>query len=328
MWNKTSEEKILEFKKLYELKISATKIATITNVHHTTVRTNLKKLGLTFTNKKYSVNDQYLDTIDTEDKAYFLGLFASDGYNNEKRSTIEISLQEGDIDILEKLKQKLEYTGPLTYQNRTSVNRKNKFKLSIRSKKLSERLKKLGFPQKKSLILQCPNYNIIPKHLYNHFLRGYIDGDGTIHVNKNLFRSHISLCGSIFFIPEMKEKIQEILDIKVTSYINTRNRKNPLGILCISTPNRIIRLLNYLYDNANIYMNRKYNKNIEYRQKFYELKSNGKIKNKLSKKEINEIIRAKINRTNTNINLAKQYKTSIWKINNIWSNYRKSLNYE
>ncbi len=47
----------------------------------------------------YKINDYYFSDIDTEDKAYFLG---TDGYINDKRKYVYLTLQETDKDILEK----------------------------------------------------------------------------------------------------------------------------------------------------------------------------------------------------------------------------------
>ena len=43
---------------------------------------------------KYTLNKNYFDVIDFQNKAYCLGYFMADGYNNEKRGVIEISCSE------------------------------------------------------------------------------------------------------------------------------------------------------------------------------------------------------------------------------------------
>ena len=57
--------------------------------------------------RKYITNENFFDTIDTEAKAYFLGLMYADG-NNYVRGThsyeMSIALEEGDKYILEKFR--------------------------------------------------------------------------------------------------------------------------------------------------------------------------------------------------------------------------------
>ena len=57
-------------------------------------------------NRTYSVNDEYFDNIDTQNKAYFLGFLFADGNNCMQKSAIRIALQEKDRDILEKNKNR------------------------------------------------------------------------------------------------------------------------------------------------------------------------------------------------------------------------------
>lgn len=39
---------------------------------------------------KYVVNKNFFDCVDTEEKAYILGLLYADGHNNEKNYTIGV----------------------------------------------------------------------------------------------------------------------------------------------------------------------------------------------------------------------------------------------
>ena len=52
----------------------------------------------------YSVCDHIFDNIDTEEKAYWLGFLYADGYVSEFNSTIELSLEEKDLQHLERFR--------------------------------------------------------------------------------------------------------------------------------------------------------------------------------------------------------------------------------
>ncbi len=123
--------------------------------------------------KIYTVNDNFFESIDNEAKAYILGWWFSDGNNTPPRIRLCIT----DKDILEKIKQKLQYNGPTYFKKRRKENYLDQHELSITSEKMSDDLIKLGCIPNKTLIAKFP---VIPINLYNHFIRGYLDGDGSI----------------------------------------------------------------------------------------------------------------------------------------------------
>ena len=55
--------------------------------------------------RKYNIDETFFDVIDTEEKAYFLGLLYADGCNATNRNAVILSLKEDDKEILEKIKQ-------------------------------------------------------------------------------------------------------------------------------------------------------------------------------------------------------------------------------
>ena len=84
-----------------------------------------------------------------------------------------------------------------------------------------------------------------------HWTRGLFDGDGSIYPNKEnkIVRYRINLCGT----KEILLKVQEIWDIDRKLDFN---RSIPKFVLCKKDEvNRILRLM---YDEATIYLNRKY----------------------------------------------------------------------
>src|SRR5690606_461390 len=76
-------------------------------------RRNIKPRSLSQLKRKYNLNEHYFDEINTEAKAYFLGLFYGDGCNIETRGTFVIGLQENDRHILETLKKEIETDKPI-----------------------------------------------------------------------------------------------------------------------------------------------------------------------------------------------------------------------
>lgn len=251
---------------------SCTELSSQYEIHLSTVCRILKKAGINIiqghsNNIKYTVNHNYLDKIDTEEKAYFLGFFYADGYNNESRNYIAISLQERDKSIIEKFKKLLESDKPLYFVDFKTKNKnsQNHYKLQINSKRLSERLKELGCPQRKSLILEFPTEEQVPSSLLKHFIRGMLDGDGcfSIVMQKEKYKAwQVDIMSTLKFCLKLKEILEQKLCIN--SCVVIKKNGNPLSArIYIGGRKQVAKLLNWIYQDATIYLERKYNKYIE-----------------------------------------------------------------
>ena len=88
---------------------SITKLAKDNNVSRYVIAERLSKNNINkykrgyFLRKFKTINENYFDEINSEEKAYFLGLLYADGCNHnlDKKKKISISLQEEDKFILE-----------------------------------------------------------------------------------------------------------------------------------------------------------------------------------------------------------------------------------
>lgn len=212
--------------------------------------------------RKYTLNQHFFNKIDTEAKAYFLGLLYADGYNDEKRGAIHISLQERDKDILEKLNKNIESNKPLHFMNRSHRKHKNPhqnmYKIEINSKIMSTDLAKLGCIQKKSLILKFPTEEQVPKHLIHHFIRGYLDGDGCISIR------NISIVSSKMFVEGLTIKLQE-LSIDTKSYCDKRGSEMTRELF-LRTQIDCLKFLDFVYKDATIYLERKHKRALLFRE--------------------------------------------------------------
>lgn len=205
----------------------------------------------------YPRNQFYFNKIDNIEKAYWLGFLYADGcvYNN----TNEISIGIIDLEHIEKFKQAI---GAINHKI-TIVNDK-RFKkekilyhFSIKDKQLHNDLIKLGcIPQKTLKINKIPN---IPRDYVSHFIRGFFDGDGSLHYLKGSNNFRISFTsGSKDFLEEIKKELQ------VNPKIATSNNGN-CYTLQISGRKQVEKILNYLYKDSNesIRLDRKYNSYLE-----------------------------------------------------------------
>lgn len=209
--------------------------------------------------RKYNFNEHYFDVIDCQEKAYWLGFFAADGYNHLDKGCIEFRLHKQDKEILEKFKSCIEANNPIGLYKQTYCN------LTLYSQHLCYKLSEYGLNQAKTYTLQIP---ILEDELMKHFIRGYFDGDGCLSVTKRKDRAENSLVYQ-FNITGMENPLKVIQNHLVNNIgvvdNGLKHRKSTVAVtIHYSGRNICKRILDYLYQDATIYLQRKYNKYREY----------------------------------------------------------------
>lgn len=203
--------------------------------------------------KKYKLNEDYFDNIDSQEKAYILGFLYADGTINDKNQ-IRLSLSEKDKGILEIIKKLIGTDKPLYFHKsviRDGYICKPLYELNIINKHMADSLKKLGLVPRKTHILTFPEWLNIG--LYPHFIRGYFDGDGSIaHMTKT--DSYVfSLAGTYKFL----ERSQEILIKNCSLSKNTINNSKSISVLMYGGSKQLINIREFLYKDATIFLKRK-----------------------------------------------------------------------
>ena len=204
----------------------------------------VKKINL----KRYSYNEDYFQVIDSENKAYWLGFIAADGCIN-KTNNLEISLAIKDRTHLEKFIQDI--NGDMAMLKTTE----NKARVFVCSVKLVKDLEQYGiFNNKTFSFNSIPNLNA---KLIPHFLRGYFDGDGSIStngINRNGSKKWaLNLIATEEFIEEWQEYFLKLGITKVSI-----QHKGDMRVWNKCGVNQIAKILNHLYSNSNIYLDRKF----------------------------------------------------------------------
>lgn len=207
----------------------------------------------------YTLNESYFDSIDTEEKAYILGLLYADGCNYTVRGAITLTQSEKDKDILDKVADSIGSNAPIRCDkfDMQLDGRLSRYKLCVTSKHMSQKLAELGCVNAKTYVLTFPMW--LDKSLYNHFIRGYFDGDG--HVGLRGSVSSFNITSTLSFCESLNEIF---IDNCGTSscQIDTRHpeRNNNIRTLRKCGNHEIIKILNYLYYDSTIHLQRKYNK--------------------------------------------------------------------
>lgn len=225
-----------------------------------------EKMSMNF--HQYSIDEKVFDAINSEEKAYWLGLLMADGYNNTDKYAVTLRLQAEDREILEKFKVFLKTDAPIySFEKITKVNNIKREYLEVRANSvhLSKQLDSLGCKKGKTYTLQFPNY--IPDKLMNHFIRGYFDGDGCLCVLKRRDRISESSMTYQFTIAGKAEFLEKIKECIVK---NTGVNDLPLKVMPNNFAqtihyggrNVVNKIMSYLYKNATIFLKRKHDKYI------------------------------------------------------------------
>ena len=228
-----------------------------------TISSVIKRFNIINYNTVYEnkVIHNYFDDIDNDIKAYLLGFFIADGWISEK-NRFGITIQSDDDYIL-KYYQLFSST-KIFKKNRTTKTIKRKTSSTIRW--TSEYMKDIF---RSYNILTNKTYNIefifpfdkIPKHLVRHFIRGFIDGDGSFEANKGIFT--ITLVNtSLNFMKQIGiefEKINEGIESTITKVIGKTVDYYTLrfNFFRINKPEKVLQIYNYLYKDTNIFLSRK-----------------------------------------------------------------------
>jgi intein/homing endonuclease len=205
----------------------------------------------------YTYDKTFFDKIDTEEKAYVLGFLYADGCVYQKTYRVSVEISSRDIDILNKIRAALKSDAKFTYFYRKNKKEENKeyTTFAINDKELIPKVEKLGLVSAKSLILKFPTADQVPDHLIHHFIRGYFDGDGCIHIGESAKgkRVSVSIIGTIEFCKAIE---------KFTKLGNVYNRKNIENLSTYSIDNAVdVQLFfDIVYKNATIFLDRKYKK--------------------------------------------------------------------
>jgi hypothetical protein len=199
--------------------------------------------------RKYKLNENFFESIDSEQKAYFLGFLFADGYVNEKINMVDLTIHHKDKEILHEFVKNIYPEGrPLM------VVKKDYLRLVINSSKLVADLVKWGCFQAKTFKLKFP---LIPERFQRDFIRGYFDGDGSICVGKD-GTLNLSVVGTINFLNGMKEILMKKCILNDTAYDDRHPEKqNNIRALRFGGNIVINRIYHYMYDNSTIYLLRK-----------------------------------------------------------------------
>lgn len=219
----------------------------------------------------YTYAEQLYDKVDTEEKAYWLGFLYADGQVSYCKNTIELSLKESDLGAIEafrsfwhlddkKIQKKVKKNGNKEYIG---------YRFTLDSAKIKNDLIRLGCPDRKTFCIKFPTKEQVPESLIHHFIRGYFDGDGCV-THGSTSKITIEMLGTEDFLEGYREWTG-LHHNKICGFNHSVIRR-----LAYGGPYAVY-ILDKIYKNASIFLQRKYDKYMELRRlevKSLELQDN------------------------------------------------------
>ena len=220
---------------------------------------------------KRRIRHDFFETIETELQAYLLGFYTADGSIDEKRKTLRIHLSNKDIELVYMFKDYISPDARLYSIEKGKVNNIIREKaiidngstgVDITSTKLVQDLVNLGIGYRKTYKdWKFPNMS---KNLLNHFIRGFIDGDGSISGyiakeknKKDRFRIQL----------QVDAKQESVIDSLISYFKNhsikvnkTYLKRDDMFRLGTSSRKEMINIYNLIYKDCNFSLSRKFEK--------------------------------------------------------------------
>lgn len=271
--NKFTKQQLLDIRESYINGESSVKIGKRYGVSHKPILKELHNMGIEVDQKrfarKYKIEESFFDEINTPNKAYIMGLLHSDGSNNMNKSTISISLQEEDKDILEQIRTEIKSEKPLEfldYSNKHDFGYtyKNQYRLTMFSKHMCKELNNKGITPNKSLTIGFPHW--LDKELLSHYIRGVYDGDGSIYRayrNDNNLPITVTITATESFCKDLKDICNEELNISAGIY-DASCHNGITKVFTLSGRNIAKKFLDWIYQDADLFLQRKYERYCKY----------------------------------------------------------------
>jgi DNA-binding transcriptional regulator WhiA len=244
----------LDYKSISQEYLSGEKLKVLADkykVSKWTLLARFKKLGVRKTTKR-TVNSEAF-SIFTQESCYWAGFITADGWVSNYQLGVELSIK--DKSHLINLCSFLQSNAKISDRERISNGKTYKYSnVLFSSKDLVHKLNHIyGICSRKSLILKPPEN--LPNEFIKDYIRGYMDGDGSIgwHKSNNTPR--------ICFTSGTKEMLEWI-----KRNIRNVSSGNP-SILKFKKSNTYVlefigkqayNIADWLYKDANIYLDRKY----------------------------------------------------------------------
>jgi len=230
--------------------------------------------------KKHKCTDNcsIFESIDTPEKAYWLGFLAADGCVYPPEWKVRLMLAKKDKAHVEKFKSflgtphKVGYIGPSSNVVKSgsrkgrTIRGSGAYQFSVRCKTRVNDLTKNGVGPNKTFTHSFPKEEQVPARLLSHYVRGYFDGDGSIYKTGKISsrrparRIAISIMGTMAFVGELDKYFYTIFNNFSSSIWRDKRNSTPMDNLRVQSFRCLLDVLEWMYDGSfeEIRLGRKY----------------------------------------------------------------------
>ena len=252
-----SKEQLIEYEQDLKRGLSDSELSKKYQLDKTTLRRIKEENNFTknYNRVNKNIKNDYFTNIDTPEKAYWLGLLYTDGAVDHYRHTgrIRLQLQEKDKEILEKFKTCLGLETKIIYDKR-----ENSTCCSVEfvSEQIFNDLVNFGIVPKKTYLSHHIPFEKIPQQFIPAFLLGLFDGDGNLSVS-NDYSTDVTF-GFTSYYESVVTDFQLAIDNLIHKEDHNKNFFTSAWHTQWRGRKQVLTILNTLYDNCPIYLDRKY----------------------------------------------------------------------
>lgn len=205
------------------------------------------------------MDENFFEKIDSDEKAYFIGLLISDGNvfdrdSQGRQSSISITLDSSDEYILQSFKESVKTTTSIAHDGRGCSQ------IAVRSDKMANDLLKYGICPRKSMDTYLPE---IDDEFMPGVIRGIFDGDGNIaatyHIppdGRQRFRHAISFCGTNRLMNDIIDTLSRLVGLSHTPKVYDYASRT-LSEFKIQNTQDMYNVGEWMYGNSTLCLKRK-----------------------------------------------------------------------
>jgi transposase len=239
-----------------------------------TIKKYMQKYNIPFDGKIRYDCDHNFFSKNTESSFYWAGFIAADGCLKSRGNSriLQIGLSVKDLNHLEKFKDIINAENPINQYLVKNSNRNPKWKdtikceLAIYSDQICKDLYRFNIVPAKTHKYTMPNW-MINHPLRHHFLRGYFDGDGSFYSHlredRNTPQYYFNLRGTKKFLNEYRNILKKDVSFENANTDKKIRFSGGIGVLEFGGNGVVRKLVEYLYSESSLYLDRKKKKGFE-----------------------------------------------------------------